>query len=119
METDYTETFSPVIKPITVRLLLTLAVTYGWPPQQCDVNNVFLNGILEEEVYMQQPHSPNLWSASLTRPSKVLNRPRAWFDRLKVSTVSLAHNPASVMPLCLSTPWGPSTIYMLVYVFFF
>ena len=52
---DFTETFSPVVKLVTVRIVSTLAVTHKWPIQQIDVNNAFLNGTLEEEVYMQQP----------------------------------------------------------------
>ena len=43
---DYLETFSRVIKPITVCLVLTIAVSYGWTIHQLDVHNAFLNDIL-------------------------------------------------------------------------
>lgn len=43
---DFNETFFPVVKPITVRVILTIAITKGWYITQLDLNNVFINGIL-------------------------------------------------------------------------
>ncbi|KAF5473009.1 hypothetical protein F2P56_009659 [Juglans regia] len=52
---DYTNTFSPVIKATTVRVVLSLAVTNKWPLRQLYFKNAFLNGHLTEHVYMEQP----------------------------------------------------------------
>lgn len=52
---DFNETFSPVIKPITILLIFTIAISQCWCVRQIDVNNAFLNDILHEEVYMAQP----------------------------------------------------------------
>jgi hypothetical protein len=53
--TDFNETFSPVIKPATIRLALALAVHFGWFIHQLDISNAFLNGFLEEKIFMEQP----------------------------------------------------------------
>ncbi|GAA0157637.1 transmembrane signal receptor [Lithospermum erythrorhizon] len=52
---DCVETFSPVVKPATLRIVLTLAVTSDWDIHQLDVKNAFLNGFIYETVYMKQP----------------------------------------------------------------
>ncbi|XP_031116906.1 uncharacterized protein LOC116020577 [Ipomoea triloba] len=52
---DFFDTFSPVVKPTTVRMLFSLAVSNSWTLRQLDVHNAFLNGNIAETVYMKQP----------------------------------------------------------------
>lgn len=86
---DYFNTFSPVIKPLTLRIMFSLAATHGWKVQQIDINNAFLNGKLKETMFIQQPKG----FQDKSRPSHVCQldkalyglkqAPKAWYDTLK------------------------------------
>ena len=54
-DVDYSNTFSLVSKLTFVRLFISLAASYDWDLHQLDINNVFLHGNLQEEVYLKQP----------------------------------------------------------------
>lgn len=54
---DYIETFSPVAKPVTIRLLLTMTAEFKWFLNQLDASIAFLHGNLSEFVFMIQPPS--------------------------------------------------------------
>lgn len=51
---DFSETFSPVVKPATVRIVLSFALTRQWPVHQLDVKNAFLHGTLSAIIYCAQ-----------------------------------------------------------------
>jgi len=85
---DYTETFAPVARLEAIRLLLSYAVNHGIILHQMDVKNVFLNGVISEEVYFKQPKGIE----NLKHPNHVYKlkkslyglkqAPRASYDRL-------------------------------------
>ena len=52
---DYDEVFAPVARLETIRLIISLAAQNEWKIYQMDVKSAFLNGFLEEEVYIEQP----------------------------------------------------------------
>lgn len=54
---DFNTTLSHVVKPTTIRIILTLALTNRWEIHQTDINNAFLNDSFQEEVFMTQPTS--------------------------------------------------------------
>lgn len=94
---DYQETFAPVAKMNTVRVLLSLAANYNWDLQQFDVKNAFLHGELEEEIYMDVPpgYDNNLAAQTVCKLKKALyglkQSPRAWFGRFAKVMITMGY----------------------------
>lgn len=80
---DYNETFATVVKPVTYRLLFALTVLLGWDVQQLDVVTAFLNGELEEEVFLRPPPGISIPKGKVLRCRKALyglkQASRSWY----------------------------------------
>eukprot|EP01018_Ginkgo_biloba_P024032 Gb_18989 [translate_table: standard] len=85
---EYEETSAPTAKMITIRLVLAIAAQLGWKVHQMDVKSDFLNGDLEEGVYMQQPEGFKVKGKEklVCRLDKALyglkQAPRAWYIKI-------------------------------------
>ncbi|WJZ83066.1 hypothetical protein VitviT2T_002777 [Vitis vinifera] len=120
---DYTETFAPVVKINTVRVLLSLAANLDWPLQQFDMKNAFFHGELSEEVYMDLPPGCMVLEKQCQKVCKLKKSlyglkqsPRAWFGRFTKSMRAFGYRQSnSDHTLFLKKQHGKITA-LIVYV---
>ena len=119
---DCNETFSPVIKPASVRAVLHLALARDWPLRQLDVKNAFLHGDLEETVYMHQP--PGFVDKSKPNHVCLLRRslyglkqaPRAWYNRFATVAKKIGFRQSLCDTSLFVLGNGSNMAYLLLYV---
>lgn len=119
---DFTETFSPVIKHATIRIVLSVAIMKNWTIHQLDVKNAFLRGTLNETVYMEQPpgfidpqqsHCVCLLKKSLYG---LRQAPRAWFDKFSNFLLENGFFYSTADPSLFVLHTGSDTVLLLLYV---
>jgi hypothetical protein len=119
---DYDETFAPVARLEAIRILLAFAASKGFKLQQMDVKSAFLNGFIEEEVYVRQP--PGFESAKfpdrvfkLRKALYVLKQaPRAWYERLKSFLLKSGFVMGSLDKTLFLLSRGGDTLIVQIYV---
>ncbi|GKV41760.1 hypothetical protein SLEP1_g49252 [Rubroshorea leprosula] len=117
---DYEETFAQVARFTSVRSLLAIAAMRRWKLFQMDVKNAFLNGDLEEEVYMKPPPGFNHPPSKVCRLRRVLyglkQSPRAWYVKFSttVSEFGFTSSPHDTTLFIRKTAQG--MVLLLLYV---
>jgi hypothetical protein len=119
---DYEDTFSPVVKAVTIRLVLFIVVSRNWSLRQLDVQNAFMHGVLKDEVYMKQP--PIFHDASHPEYVCKLNKalyglkqaPRASYSRLGAKLVQLGFHASKADTSLFMYRRAKVQMYLLIYV---
>jgi hypothetical protein len=118
----YDETFSPVVKPATVRTVLATAISCDWPIRQLDMKNAFLHGTLSEIVFCCQstgftgPAHPNLVCRLHKSLYGLKQAPPAWYSRFATYLTTLGFIEAKSDTSLFIFHRGSDVVYLLLYV---
>ena len=120
---DYTETFAPVAKMVTVRTFLAIAVHHNWHIAQLDINNAFLHGDLNEEVYMCLPQGYKV-NTAIPNPVCKLKKSlyglkqanRQWYTKLTSFLITLGFKQSYADTSLLIYNKGADFLALVIYV---
>ena len=119
---DYTETFSPVARLSSIRVLFSIVLNKAWPLHQLDVSNAFLYGDLAEQVYMEQP--PGYVAQGKSTQVCLLKKaiyglkqsPRAWFHKFSQLLIGYGFLSAVSDPTVMRKRTPHGCVVLVVYV---
>lgn len=119
---DFGDTFSPVVRSGTIRLVLSLAISKGWDLRQLYVKNAFLHGDLHETIYMYQPQGV----VDLSFPDHVCRlhkslyglkqAPRAWFQKFSTFLINYGFQNSPHDASFFALINGTDILLLLIYV---
>jgi hypothetical protein len=113
---DYEEIFAPVASASTFRALMAAVAVHSWHVRQVDFKQAFLNGELQETVYVQQPEGYGDGTPRVMRLLKSLyglkQAPRAWHDTLKAALLGMGYTQSVADPSLFLKPGT----WLLLYV---
>ena len=119
---DYEETFAPVARYTSIRAIMALAAKLGWKLHQMDVKITFLNGVVEEEVYVEQPlgfetHDRETHVCKLKKALYGLKQaPKTWYGRIDSFLMSLGFTKSKADPNLYSKVEDGMQVILLLYV---
>ena len=117
---DYNEVFAPVTRLSTMRALLATAASNDYEIIQADIKTAFLNGKLEQEVYMEQPEGFAEDSNKVCKLRKTIyglkQAPRAWHECLAKALMNEGFRKSHADPSLFTRIGSTGRIFILVYV---
>ncbi|CAI7887871.1 unnamed protein product [Closterium sp. NIES-54] len=117
---DFKELFALVMKPTTLRTLLAGAAIKGWVVKQVDVTTAFLNGVLEEEIFLAQPEGFDDCSGRVLKLKKALyglkQAPRQWYLKLRDVLEEVGFTPLTADHSLFMLGEGEQRRFLVVYV---
>jgi hypothetical protein len=121
-EVDYDETFAPVARYTSIRAVISIATEMGWKIHQMDVKTAFLNGLIQEEVYIEQPlgfdvHERESHACRLKKALYGLKQtPTAWYSRIDAYLQQLGFEKSEADPSLYYIVVGEDPLILLLYV---
>ncbi|KAL0356283.1 UNVERIFIED_CONTAM: Retrovirus-related Pol polyprotein from transposon RE1 [Sesamum radiatum] len=119
---DYTETFAPVARLDTIRALVAITANKKWKIYQMDVKSAFLNGYIDEEIYVEQPQGfvAKGCEEKVLRLKKALyglkQAPRAWYSRIDNYFMNQGFRRSLSEPTLYVKRQGNDTLIVSLYV---